>query len=150
MGQDALPQQTRPRWQEKAITDSDLLAGTAIVLAALVSVLTLPAGNLLRVALTLPVLFLVPGYFLMQAIAVPTRDATRRLLHAALALALSPAIVALAALLTALFPAGFTRGAILASVTVTTLALGALASWRRVAVPANAAAAPEAADAGSD
>jgi uncharacterized membrane protein len=91
----------------------------------------LAEGDLARVVLTLPVLLWAPGYLLMQAMLVPARDARRRAVHAVAAVGVSPAVVGLLALATAILPGGFRPAVIVSVVTLACVALAATAYYRR-------------------
>jgi uncharacterized membrane protein len=112
----------------------DLAAASGLaVLAALLSG-SLPGGSLLRAAVTLPILLVVPGYLLVEASVGSSRPGQRGL-HALIGLGVSPPLVGLLALLTVLLPSGFSASAIVATVTVACLALAGVAMWRRLRVP---------------
>jgi uncharacterized membrane protein len=123
----------------KGQTDIAVAAGLAVV-AAIVA-FSLPAGNLLRAALALPILLLVPGYLLIEA-SVSSVKAGQRGLHALVAIGVSPPLVGLLALATAIVPGGFHTSSIILTVTVACLALGFVAAWRRVRAPAMQQVAP--------
>ena len=89
----------------------------------------LPGGSLLRAVLLGVTLLVVPGYLLMQAVE-PAAGRARRAVHAAIALGVSPALVGLAALSTALLPGGFQAERIILVEVLLMVALGAVA-WRR-------------------
>lgn len=103
-----------------------VLCCLAVALMAL-AVLALP-GSPLRAVLVAPALLLVPGYLLLQAL-FPVRAERPR--HLLLSLGVSPPLVALLALATALVPGGFREGTILATVAAGSLMLAALAWTRR-------------------
>jgi uncharacterized membrane protein len=109
----------------------DVVAALAAALLAAVAALSLPEGSTARMAITLPVLFIVPGYVALQAVFLPKRDARRRWFHALFSIGLSPAIVGLLALTTALAPGGFQPRSIVLLLTLAILWGGALGIWRR-------------------
>ena len=109
----------------------DVLVAAGAMLAAIATALILPGGSTLRLAVVLPVLMVAPGYLLLQALLVPTRSATARVRHALLSLGVSPAVLGLLALSTAIVPGGFTEGAILAVVTLGCLVLAGVSVHRR-------------------
>ncbi len=106
-----------------------VLAMVAIVAAAAAAFL-IPDGTIVRWALAIPVLLVVPGYLLLQAILVPAKPVSSRGVHALLSLGISPPLVGLLALTTALFGA-FHAGPIIAVVTGACLLLGVTALLRR-------------------
>lgn len=116
-------------WRPRAW--ADVLIATGLVVLAAVIALTLPAGSTLRAVLTLPVLFVAPGYLLLQSIFVPARRPSRRLLHAVLGLGISPPLLGLLALSTTVLPGTFTPNTIVAAVTLGCLSLGTIAVFRR-------------------
>lgn len=116
-------------WRPRAW--SDVLVSTGLVVLAAAVALTLPTSSTMRAVLTLPVLFVAPGYLLLQSILVPARRPRRRLLHAVLGLGISPPLLGLMALSTIVLPGTFTPNAIIAAVTLGCLALGSLAVFRR-------------------
>ncbi len=126
-----IPRPTRLRlrwwaWRLQGDLVVALLATIWVVAAAF-----LPAGSYLRAGLTLPVLLVVPGYLLIQAVATPARTPESPGMDVLVALGVSPVVVALAALVTSLAPGGFTALPILVAVAVTGFALGSVAIWRR-------------------
>lgn len=109
----------------------DLAGALGVALLAGLAYATMSGGSPLRVALALAVLFFIPGYLLIEAVARPDVPAHRRAARACVALGVSPAVVGLLALATALLPGGFSSRSIVALVTLACLALAALAFWRR-------------------
>lgn len=110
----------------------DLLAAAGLVLAAAVAASAGAPGGPLRMVLAALVVFVLPGYLLLEA-ALPSRqpgDMPRAMRFAA-AVGLSPALVGLAALATALVPGGFKPVTILGAVTLLSIALAAVAVARR-------------------
>lgn len=105
----------------------DLAACGALALAAAACAVALPAGSPLRFTLAIPALLFVPGYALLEA----CTGLGRRASHALVAIGLSPALVALAALATAVFPGGFRPIPIVAVTTVMSLAFTLAACVRR-------------------
>lgn len=114
-------------------TDLLVAAPLAVVAALLASVL--PAGNPVRIVLTLTILLTVPGYLLLQAIFVPARPMRSRAIQALFGVGVSPAVVGLLALSTALFVGGFGATAIIVTVTLACLALALVAFIRRSLTP---------------
>lgn len=106
------------------------LAGALAILAA-GAAFALPEGNVARMIFTLFVLLVVPGYVLIQAVVGRTRSPSKRMIHLALSLGLSPAIVGLLALATAIIPGGFQPPLIIGIVTLWSIVLAGLAFWRR-------------------
>lgn len=109
----------------------DILALSGLVVLAALAAFALPEGSAFRWGFTLPVVLVAPGYLLLQAIFVPARPVGSRLVHALLSLGISPAIVGLLALSTALVPGGFQRSAIVGVVAVGCMVLGGLGLFRR-------------------
>lgn len=93
----------------------------------------LPPGELVRVLLTLPVILFVPGYLALQAVVGMPRERDQRR-QAMAALGLSPAIVGLVALATALAPGGFKLVVIANAILATCILLAAGAVARRIVV----------------
>ncbi|HUR63720.1 MAG TPA: DUF1616 domain-containing protein [Candidatus Thermoplasmatota archaeon] len=122
----------------------DLAAAALLALLGALVATSLPAGSTLRAAATLPILLVVPGYLLIEA-TVTSKGKGQRGLHALLGIGVSPPLVALLALATAIVPGGFHAPAIIALVTLACLALAAVAALRRLRAPAVAPAAPIAA-----
>ncbi|HEX2065559.1 MAG TPA: DUF1616 domain-containing protein [Candidatus Thermoplasmatota archaeon] len=135
---DAPAAQPTPRRLGRAL-DLAVAAGLAVVAALLAT--GLPAGSTLRAAAALPILLLVPGYLLIEATVTSTARG-QRALHALVGLGVSPPLVALLALATALLPGGFRSGTIIGLVTLACLALAAVAAWRRLRAPAGPPPAP--------
>lgn len=115
-----------------------LIVGGLAVLAAIVA-FTLPAGDPARFALTLPVLLIAPGYLLIQAF-IPDATGRTRLVHGLLSIGVSPAVVGLLALSTALIPGGFGATSIIAAVTLWCLIMASIAMLRRTLRPVSPAA----------
>lgn len=107
-----------------------LIAGVAVLLAG-AATLVLPDGSTLRLVLVLPILLLAPGYLLLQALLVPARSTAARGRHLLLSLGVSPAVLGLLALSTAIVPGGFTSGAIILVVTVGCVLLAGVGFQRR-------------------
>jgi len=117
----------------------DLALVAVLALAAAAGSSVLPGGSWPRLALAGLVVFVLPGYALLEA-ALPrrldasgastprAREGTWRLLAA---LGLSPALTGLAALATALVPGGFRAGPIILAVTLMVLVFTAAAGIRR-------------------
>lgn len=110
---------------------ADVLAGAGLALVALVGAIAIPSGSTVRLAIVLPILLVVPGYLLLQALLVPARPAAERGRHLLVSVGLSPAVLGLLALSTAIVPGGFTRGSILAIVTAGCLVFAGVALRRR-------------------
>lgn len=110
-----------------------ILACCSVAALAGLAFLTLPGGSVLRVSLSAAILFFVPGYLLLEAAAGPAANLRSSLLRSALAIGISPAIVGLLALATALAPQGFRPAAIVVAVTLGCFALAGVATWRRFA-----------------
>jgi uncharacterized membrane protein len=110
---------------------ADLAVAAAVAALAGVAQMSLPGGSWLRVVPALLLLFFVPGYLLIEAVVGPAADLRARLVRCAWAVGVSPPVVALLALATALAPHGFKPAAIVLSVTVACLGLAAAALWRR-------------------
>lgn len=136
----------RSGWMRSRISGLDLLAACIVALLAGLAYLALPAGSALRVALACSVLFFVPGYLLIEAVTEPTASRSRRIVRAWIAIGVSPVLVGLLALATAVLPGGFRATSIVATVTLACLALGGVAFWRRQRAmrlaPASGQAAP--------
>lgn len=111
----------------------DLLAGVALTFVAVFAVVFLPAGSLLRAFLAAPVLFVVPGYLLIQALVVPAASIRSRVVHGLVALGVSPGVVGLLALSTAVVDGGFRPIPIVTVVTVASLLFAGIALYRRSA-----------------
>lgn len=111
----------------------DLGVAVVLILAAAWVAWVLPEGDTLRLVVAAPVVLVVPGYLVLQAVFVPARPPRQRLVHALFAIGLSPIVLGLLALTTALVPSGFRTGPIVAAVTVACLALAGLAGFRRTA-----------------
>lgn len=116
-----------PRFRRSA----DLVAAAAFTALAASQAFFMPLGNPIRVFITLVFLLTVPGYLLIQALVVPARPAASRWVHALLGVGISPAIVGLLALSTALIPGGFHPVVIIAIVISACAALAAAAFGRR-------------------
>lgn len=110
----------------------DLVLGAAVAIAAGVAALYHPEKTLLRAVLTVPALLIVPGYFLLQTVIPSTDHRPTRPVQGALAVGLSPPLVALIALATTLTPWGFQQTPIVLGVMFTSLVLVALTLYRRV------------------
>lgn len=121
---------------------SDVLIAMVLVLVGTFAALVLPEGNTPRLLLALPVLFFAPGYLLIQAALGRRSTRTARGWHAALAVGVSPGVIGLLALVTAIVPGGFRMTPIILTVTVGSVALALLALYRRTATHAAPAAQP--------
>lgn len=100
------------------------------MLAAAVAVAAGTTGAL-RMAVTLPVLLLAPGYLLLQAVVVPPAKGAGLLRQLLACLGISPAVVGLLALSTAIVAGAFKPLVIVAAVTVGCLAFATIAIQRR-------------------
>lgn len=109
----------------------DLVFALLLIVAGGLAVGYLPEASPARIALASVVLLVIPGFLLIQAFTVPAAPARRRVLHGLLGLGVSPAVVTLAALSTALFDNGFKPASIVAAVTAVCVALAAVAFFRR-------------------
>lgn len=107
----------------------DVLVASGLLLVGAFAT-TLPVGPL-RLVLVLPVLLFAPGFLLLQAFVVPAARGTKLLWQGLASLGLSPALVGLLALSTAIVQGGFKLGAILALVTLGGLGLAGTAIARR-------------------
>ncbi len=114
---------TRPR---RRWIDLALVALFAVV-AAIAT--TMAAGGLGRSLLTLPMILFVPGYLFIQMLVTGPGRPTP--FQALMAIGVSPPLVGLLALLTAIIPGGFTAGPIIATVTVACIAMAVAAFVRR-------------------
>lgn len=126
------PPELATRWPPGAWWD--LAASAGLLTVALIAALAFPEGSVVRAAIAVPVLLIVPGYLLLQALFVPARPPSTRVVHGLIALGVSPALIGLLALSTVMLPGGFTAGAIFAVVTLTCLLLAAIALVRRARV----------------
>jgi hypothetical protein len=112
---------------------ADVAIAAALALMAALAAGNLPVGAL-RYLLTVPMLVLVPGYLLLQAFVVPPARGAARGWQVLASLGLSPAVVGLLALTTAIVQGGFRLPIILILVTLASLGLGAVALARRRAL----------------
>lgn len=116
----------------------DLVAALAVtVLAGLIAAIDAGGPALgVRGLLGALVVFFVPGYLLMEVL-FPPRDprSPPKALRLVMALGLSPPLVALLALSTALVHGGFRPQAIIAVIALACMALGAAAMARRGLLP---------------
>lgn len=110
---------------------ADILVMSLLMVFAALAAFALPEGSVLRWAFTLPVILVAPGYLLLQAIFVPAQPTSSRLVHGLLSLGISPALLGLLALSTALIPGGFKPGIIVAVVAVGSLVLAGVGLFRR-------------------
>lgn len=108
----------------------DIVAAMVALVAVAAIAFMIPQGSTVRWALALPVLLIAPGYLLLQAIFTPAQPASTRLVHALVSLGISPALVGLLALSTALFGA-FREGPIIVVVTGACLVIGVIGLVRR-------------------
>ena len=106
--------------------------GLPCALAAAAALATkLLEGSSIRLLLALTVLFFVPGHLLIAAATRVPDTSGQRPLRALVALGVSPALVGVLALATALLPWGFRPDAIVAVVTLACFALAGIAAFRR-------------------
>ncbi|MHB1261120.1 MAG: DUF1616 domain-containing protein [Thermoplasmatota archaeon] len=113
------------------VANLDLAACVGLVALACLAFLALPGGSFLRMSLAFTVLFFAPGYLLIEAAAGPARSMSSRGLRASLAIGVSPALVGLLALATAVLPGGFRPAPIVVLLAVACLGLAGAAFWRR-------------------
>lgn len=111
----------------------DLSGSTILVVLGAFAALSLPEGPL-RLLLTLPVLLFAPGYLLLQAFVVPPARGAAVGWQCLASLGISPAVVGLLALSTAIVEGGFRVGAIVLMTTIGSLGLAAAALVRRRSV----------------
>lgn len=110
---------------------ADLVLAGAIAVAAPIAAIYHPGNVALRTALSIPALLLVPGYLLLQTI-LPSLSQRPGLGHqAALSVGFSLPVVGLAALSASVTPWGFRPTPVILSVMVASLALCAVAAYRR-------------------
>ncbi len=109
----------------------DLVLSCAVVALAALAYMMSSDGSALRVALALTVLFFIPGYLLIEASVGPSAERRVRVMRACVAVGLSPAIVGLLALATAILPGGFRPASIVVAVTVACFVFAGLAFVRR-------------------
>ncbi|MGQ0535375.1 MAG: DUF1616 domain-containing protein [Methanobacteriota archaeon] len=110
---------------------TDLLVALGLVAGGAIALAFLPAGSWARLLVAVPVLLVAPGYLFLQAVAPRAATAEGRVVEALLSVGVSPCIVGLAALATALVPGGFRPLYILAAVTGLSALLAAAATLRR-------------------
>lgn len=122
---------------------ADVVAATGLVLVAALAAVVLADGSTLRPVVALPILMVAPGYLLLQALLVPARSPTERGRHLLVSLGLSPAVLGLLALATAVVPGGFRPLPIAATVTLGCLAFAGVALRRRWSVARTLAAEEE-------
>lgn len=111
----------------------DLSGATVLVVLGAFAAFSLPAGPL-RMLLTLPVLLFAPGYLLLQAFVVPPARGAKAGWQCLAAIGVSPAVVGLLALATAIVEGGFRTGAIVLLTTLGSLGFAAMALVRRRAL----------------
>ena len=104
------------------------VAGVLLVAGAAAALGGAPPG--VRVLLAATVLFVVPGYLLLQAL-FPGGTAAERARHGLLSLGISPALVGLFALAAAALPGGFQAPTLVMAVTLGGLVLLGVAALRR-------------------
>lgn len=119
-----------------AARNRDLFLATTVAAAAALAWAALPGGSLPRVALATAVLFFVPGFLLIQAVLRAATTRRQRRARAAAAVGISPPIVGLLALSTAMLPGGFRPASIVLVLLVACLAFAGVAAWRRQAAAA--------------
>jgi len=114
------------------LNSTDLVLATVGALLAALAVAFLPAGAGIRLLSVLPLLLLIPGYLLIEALVVRPRTRRAQWVHVGVALGVSPALIGLLALATAVIPGGFRASAIVIAVTAACLLLAGVAFYRRV------------------
>ncbi len=107
----------------------DLGVAVLASLAAAGAVAVLPDGSLLRIAVAAPAILVVPGYLLLEATSSPPGD--HRLRNLLGGLGVSPVLVGLLALSTALVRGGFRPLPIVAVTTLACVVLAVIAGARR-------------------
>lgn len=135
----------RLAWQEAV----DLAVAVVLSVLALVAALQLEPRSLSRMVLVAPLIFVVPGYLLIQAVIGPSSRLVRRPVHAAFSLGVTPAVLGLLGLGTTLLPGGFQSHNILFTVTIFCVVCGAVAVWRRGLAQPEDSGASAGADSGS-
>jgi hypothetical protein len=123
----------RPKHSTHAWPKLDIAVAALLAVVAAAASASLEPGTL-RLVLTLPMLLFVPGYLLLQAFVVPAATGAARGWQALASFGISPALVGLFALLTAVVEGGFRLGAIVALSLIGCLALGAAGLVRRRAL----------------
>ncbi|MHB8605421.1 MAG: DUF1616 domain-containing protein [Thermoplasmatota archaeon] len=108
-----------------------IVGGVAAVVAGAAFAL-LPAGSIARVALTVPALFVLPGYLLLEASLSPRTARPSRAFTLLAAIGVSPILVSVLALATTRLPGGFRPDSIVAVITVACVALAIVATTRRL------------------
>ena len=121
---------------------ADVLVAVGVLLVAAVLATVGDGAGVVRYLFAGLVVFLVPGYLLLEAL-LPSNQpgAPPRAWRLAAAVGLSPALVGLLALATALVPGAFRPGTIIAVITLACIAFAAVAVLRRQRGVAAAAAA---------
>jgi hypothetical protein len=109
----------------------DLVVALAFAVTGAVAAIHLPAGSTPRLLLVLPVLFVVPGYLLLQATVERAGDPLAIVRQLLVGIGVSIALVGVVALSTAILPTGFKEGPIIAAVTASCFLFGGLAALRR-------------------
>ena len=116
---------------------SGLILLNLLVIALMLVIIFSPSSdsyNALRIILGLPLMFFSPGYALI-ALLFPREEGVDIFERLALSFGLSIAIVALIGLILNYTPAGITLTSVVYSVTGFTLAVSAVAIWRRRRTP---------------
>ncbi|MEA3166596.1 MAG: hypothetical protein QOJ26_1468 [Thermoplasmata archaeon] len=119
------------RSSRRALGAIDLAVAVVLALSAGLAFAFLPDGSVLRVALGLAMVFLVPGYLLIEAAAPVTSEPRRRMLRICLAVGVSPVVLGLLALATAALPGGFHSASIVGLSSLVCVAAAAVAFLRR-------------------
>lgn len=119
-----------PLWRRAGYLD--LVAAVLWAALAGAAFLLLPDGSILRVILAVGVLFLVPGYLVIEAVAGIASSPHQRSVRALVAFGVSPPIVGLLALATAIIPGAFKPLPIVATITVACVIFAAFAMLRRL------------------
>lgn len=117
----------------------DVAGAATLAVAAGIGAAVLEPGPL-RLALTLPMVLFVPGYLLLQAFRVPAASGRELGWQALASLGISPAVLGLLALSTAIVEGGFRLGVILVTTTVACLLFATAALVRRRSLAATAKA----------
>jgi uncharacterized membrane protein len=110
------------------------VAGASVLVLVAAAAVSMDLTGPLRFLATLPMILFVPGYLLLQAVAVPPARGKELGWQALASLGLSPALLGLFALATAIVEGGFRLGIIVGLSTVASLGFAAVALVRRRAV----------------
>lgn len=110
------------------------VGGASILVLVAAAAVAMELTGPLRFLATLPMILFVPGYLLLQAVAVPAARGKELAWQAVASLGLSPALLGLFALATAIVEGGFRLGIIVGLSTILSLGLATVALVRRRAV----------------